>query len=68
MLYSYLVSFPYYVVPVLILPYDLEANIIPSRTRWLKLSGKSPMDLRTPPLNIKILPESNPPKSRIVLQ
>ena len=26
------------------------------------------MDLRIPPLNMKVLPESNPPKSRILVQ
>ena len=33
-----------------------------------KLPGDSPMDMRIPPLNIKILLESSPLKSRIVVQ
>ena len=43
-------------------------TIIPTRIAWLKLSGKSPMGMRVPHLNIKILLESDPPTSRILLR
>ena len=33
---------------------NLPTNIIPTKIAWLKLSGKSPMDIRIPPLKIKI--------------
>ena len=41
-------------------------NIIPTNIARLKLSGKSPMDMRIPPLCIKIVPESNPLKSTML--
>ena len=34
---------------------NLPTNIIPAKIRWLKLSGKFPMVMRIPPLNIQIL-------------
>ena len=40
----------------------LPTKIIPTKICWLKTSGKIPMDMRTPPLKVKILLESNPPK------
>ena len=43
----------------------LPAKIIPTKIRRLKKSRKLPMDMRIPPLKIKILLESNPLKSRI---
>ena len=46
---------------------EREIIIIPAKIRWLKLSGKSPMGLEIPPLEIKTLLESNPLKSRILL-
>ena len=42
---------------------NLPTNITPIEIAWLKLSGKSPMDLGIPPLRIKIMLESNPLKS-----
>ena len=44
-----------------------HTNIMPSNNAWLKLSGKSPMDMRVPPLIIKIMLESNPLKSIILV-
>ena len=34
----------------------------------LRFYGESPMDMRIPPLNIKIMFESNPPKSGILVR
>ena len=51
-----------------ILTPDLPTNIIPAKIAWLKSSWKSPMDMRTPPLQIKILLESNPLRSRILVR
>ena len=47
---------------------NLPTKIIPTKTAWLKLSGRFPMGLGIPPLNIKILLESNPLKSRILVR
>ena len=41
---------------------------MPSLPRWLQLSGEFPMDLRIPPLNIKIMLESNPLNSIILVR
>ena len=41
---------------------------LPAEIAWLKLSGKFPMDMRIPPLNVKILLESNPLESRILVR
>ena len=49
-------------------PISLLRLIIPTKIRSLTISGESPMDMRIPPLNIKILPESNPLKSRIFVR
>ena len=38
---------------------------LPTKIRWLKICRTFPMDTRIPPLNIQILLESNPLKSRI---
>ena len=38
-------------------------NIIPTKIVRLKLSGKSPVDMRIPPLTFNIMLESNPLKS-----
>ena len=43
-------------------------NIFPSKISWLELSGKSPLDMRIPPLIIKIMLESNPLKSIILVR
>ena len=42
---------------------SLPTNISPTKLAWLKLSGKFPMGLEIPPLNVKIVLESNPLKS-----
>ena len=47
---------------------NLPNKIIPTKIAWLKLSGKPPMDMRIPPLELKILIESSPPKSRILVR
>ena len=46
---------------------NLPTKIIPTKIRRLEVSGKFHMDVRTPPLRIKILLESNPQKSRILV-
>ena len=46
---------------------NLPTNITPTKIAWLKLSGKFPMDMRIPPLRVKIMLESNPLKSRILV-
>ena len=47
---------------------NLPTKMIPAKTPWLKLVGKFPMDMGIPPHNIKILLESNPLKSRILVR
>ena len=47
---------------------NLPTKIIPTKIRWLELSGKFLMGLRIPSLNIKIMLESNPLKSRILVR
>ena len=47
---------------------NLPTKITSAKIRWLKLSGKVPMDMRIPPLRIKILLESNPLKSIILVR
>ena len=42
---------------------NLPTNIIPTKIARLKLSGKSPTDMRIQPLIFKIMLESNPLKS-----
>ena len=46
---------------------NLPTKKLPTKIPWLKLSGKSPMGLGIPPRRIKILLESKPPKSRILV-
>ena len=46
---------------------NLPTNIIPTNIAWLKLSGKFPMDIRIPPLKIKIMLESDPLKSTMLV-
>ena len=46
---------------------NLPTNIVPTNIAWLKLSGKSSMDMRIPPLEIKIMLESNPVKSTMLV-
>ena len=43
-------------------------KIIPTKTAWLKLSGKFPMGPGIPPLKIKIMLESNPLTSRMLVR
>ena len=33
---------------------NLPTEIIPTKIPWLKLSGKSPMDMRIPPLKLRL--------------
>ena len=47
---------------------NLHSKIIPTKIRWLKTSGKFPLGLGIPPLKTKILLESDPLKSRIVVR
>ena len=47
---------------------NLPANIIPTEICWLKLSGTFPMGLGIPPLKLKIMLESNPLRSRILVR
>ena len=44
------------------------AQILPAKICCLKFSGKLPMGLGIPPLKFKILPESSPLKSRILVR
>ena len=46
---------------------NLPTNIIPAKIAWLKLSGKFPMGLEIPPLKTKIMLESNPLKSTMLV-
>ena len=46
---------------------NLPTNIIPTNITWLKLSGKFPVGLGIPPVQIKIVLESNPLKSTMLL-
>ena len=47
---------------------NFPIKIIPTKIAWLIISRKSPMDMRIPPLKTKILLESNPLNSRILVQ
>ena len=49
-------------------PPNLPTKITPSKIARLKLSSKSPMGLRIPPLIMKIMLESNHLKSRILVR
>ena len=46
---------------------NLPTNIVSTNIARLKLSGKLPMYLRIPPLEIKIMLESNPVKSTMLV-
>ena len=46
---------------------NLPTKITPAKTARLKPSGRFPIDLRIPPLNIKIMLESSPLKSSKLL-
>ena len=45
---------------------NLPAKSIPTKIAWLKVSGRFALGLEIPPLRIKISPESNPLKSKIL--
>ena len=47
---------------------NLPTKIIPVKICRLGIITRIPMDMRIPPLKIKILLESNPLKSRILVQ
>ena len=47
---------------------NLPTRIIPTKIPLLKITGEFPRDMRIPPLRIKILLESNPPKSGILVR
>ena len=47
---------------------NLPTTTLPTKVRWLNKSGRLPMDMIIPPLWLKIQLESNPLKSRIVVQ
>ena len=47
---------------------NLPTKIIPTKKYWLKLSGKLPMHMIILPLKIKIMFESNPLTSRILVR
>ena len=47
---------------------NLPTKIIPTKIARLKLSGRFPIDMKFPPLTIKILLESDPLKSRILVR
>ena len=46
---------------------NLPTNIPPTKIARVKLSGKSPIDIRCPPLEIKIMFESNPLKPTMLV-
>ena len=46
---------------------NLPTNIVPTNIAWLKLSGASPMGLGISPLKFKIVLESNPLKSKLLI-
>ena len=46
---------------------NLPTNIVPTDIARVKVSGKSPMDMRIPHLYIKIVLESNLPKSTMLV-
>ena len=47
---------------------DLPTKIIPTEIRWLKLSGRYPVEMRMPTLKIEIMFESNPRTTRILVR
>ena len=46
---------------------NFSTNIVPTNIAWVKLSGKSPTGLGIPPRKIKIMLESNPPNSTMLV-
>ena len=53
--------------PEICLAPNLPTKIIPTKIAWLKNSSKFPMDMGIPPLTSKILLESNPLKSGVLV-
>ena len=47
---------------------DIPAKNLPTKIARLKLSGKCPMGMRIPPLKLKIMLESSPLKSRVLVR
>ena len=47
---------------------SLPTNITPAKIRLLRFYWKFPMDMRIPPLTIKIMLEANPLKSGILVR
>ena len=47
---------------------NLPTETIPAKIRGRRASGKSPVDVRIPPLELKILIESKPPESGILVR
>ena len=47
---------------------NLPSKMMPTKIAWFKSSGEFPMGLGIPPFMIKILLESNPLKSRILVR
>ena len=43
----------------------IPTTFIPAKVRRLRISGRLPIDTRIPTLRIKIMPESNPLRSRV---
>ena len=58
----------YIIVPSILLAHNLPTKIIPAKIAWRKHSGKFPLDMRIPPLEAKALLESDPLKSRLLVQ
>ena len=47
---------------------NLPTKNLPTKIAWLKTFGELPMDMRIPPLKIKIMLESDPLKSEILMR
>ena len=47
---------------------NLPTKSIPTKIRWRRISWKFPLVMRTPPLEVKIMLESNSLKSRILVR
>ena len=69
-IYAYVYSFTtrYALEDSAALRRNLPTKIIPTKIARLRLSWKSPMDMRIPPVIIKIMLESNPLKSIMLVR
>ena len=47
---------------------NLPTKIIPTKIRWVNIYGKFPMDMRIPPLEIQVMLEPNPLRSRVLVR